>query len=169
MEGCRGPPPHHQRPLHPLPLFPLRHHAMFPKVAEDPPQPPPPLIRDDGDPRPPSTPSSPRCRWRAQIQSPSGNTAHLLPTPSTEGAKALLPLFSVIPAINMLHHPLPLFSLTFHGRTRMRPPTAVPQSLGIISRVTGLGCQPKCWPIERKNHGTDNADERPHHTALGEY
>jgi hypothetical protein len=166
MEGCRGPPAINAL-LHPLPLLPLRHHTTFPKVVEDPPHPPPPLIHDDGDPRPPTMPSSPRCRWRAQIQSPSGNTVHLLPTPSMEGVEALLPLYSTIPAINALLHPLPLLSLTFHGRTRTRPPTAPPQRLGIISRATGLGCQPKRWPIERKNHGTDNADERPHHTTLG--
>ena len=45
--------------LHPLPLLSLRHHTTFPKRA-DPrirhqrrAHPPPPLLRDDGDPRPP--------------------------------------------------------------------------------------------------------------------
>jgi hypothetical protein len=74
--------------LHPLPLLPLRHHTTFPKRADSRirhqrrAHPPPPLLHDDRDMRPPSTPSSPRRRWRAQIQSPSGNTAPSAESPS---------------------------------------------------------------------------------------
>ncbi|KAL5651360.1 hypothetical protein ACJX0J_036818, partial [Zea mays] len=52
--------------LHPLPLLPLRHHTTFPKRADSRirhqrrAHPPPPLLHDDRDMRPPSTPSSPR-------------------------------------------------------------------------------------------------------------